>query len=92
MRRPRAMLRIEKSEIDGIATVRLEGKLLAPWLQEFKALFEDGTPIQSMRLDLKHVDYVDAASLEVLCALRRQGLLIVAASAFVADLLDQSNS
>jgi anti-anti-sigma regulatory factor len=85
------MLRIEKTEVDGITTVRLEGKLLAPWLHEFKTLFEDGTPIESMRLNLKDVDYVDAASLQVLSLLRRRGLLIVASTAFVAYLLEQSN-
>ena len=86
------MLRIEKTVVDGISTIRLEGKLLAPWLDEFKALFQGGTPIRSMRLNLKDVDYIDAAGLEVLSALRRQGLLIIASSAFVAKLLDQSKS
>lgn len=85
------MLRIETTEVDGITTVRLEGKLLAPWLHEFKPLFEDGTPIQSMRLNLKDVDYIDAACLEVLAALRSRGLRIVACTAFVANLLHQSN-
>ena len=87
-----AMLRIEKSDVEGISTVRLEGKLLAPWLPEFTALFEDGTPIHRMRLNLKDVDYIDAAGLEVLSRLRRRGLLIVASSAFVAKLLDQSKT
>lgn len=87
-----AMLRIERTEVDGISTVRLEGKLLAPWLHEFKALFEGDTPIPSMRLNLKDVDYIDAAGLELLSALRRQGLLIVASSAFVAKLLDHSKT
>jgi anti-anti-sigma factor len=86
------MLRIEKTVVDGICTVRLEGKLLAPWLSEFKALFSDGAQIHTMRLNLKDVDYVDAAGLKVLSALRRQGLVIVAASAFVANLLDRSSS
>ena len=86
------MLRIETTEVDGISTVRLEGKLLAPWLHEFKALFEGNTPIPSMRLNLKDVDYIDAAGLELLSALRSQGLLIVASSAFVAKLLDHSKT
>jgi anti-anti-sigma factor len=87
---PKTMLRIEKTETDGILTVRLEGKLLAPWLHEFKALFESDTPIPSMRLNLKDVDFIDAAGLELLSVLRRQGLLIVASSAFVAKLLDHT--
>src|SRR5207248_2626343 len=77
-----AMLRIERTEVDGISTVRLEGKLLAPWLHEFKALFAGDTPISRMRLNLKDVDFIDAAGVELLSALRRQGLLIVASSAF----------
>jgi len=86
------MLRIEKTEIGGISTVRLEGKLLAPWLGEFRALFEGDTPIHAMRLNLKDVDYIDAAGLELISTLRSQGLLIVASSAFVAQLLDHPKS
>ena len=86
------MLRIEKTETAGIATLRLEGKLMAPWLPEFEALFAGGTPIQHMRLNLEEVDYIDAAGIELLSTLRRQGLLIAASSPFVARLLDQSTS
>jgi anti-anti-sigma regulatory factor len=84
------MLRIEKTDADGISTVRLEGKLLAPWLREFQALFEGTTPLHSMRLNLKDVDYIDAAGVKLVSALRRQGVQIVASSAFVAKLLDES--
>ncbi len=86
------MLRIEKTEAAGISTLRLEGKLMAPWLPEFKALFNGGTPIERMRLNLEEVDYIDAESIELLSILRRQGMLIVASSPFVAQLLDQSTS
>jgi hypothetical protein len=86
------MLRIERTEVGGISTIRLEGKLLTPWLHEFKAQFEGDTPIDAMRLNLRDVDYIDAAGLELLSTLRRQGLQIVASSAFVAQLLDQSKS
>ncbi len=86
------MLRIETTEVNGICTVRLSGKLLTPWLHEFKALFEGDTPIHAMRLNLIDVDYIDAAGLDLLSTLRRQGLQIVAASVFVADLLDHSKS
>jgi hypothetical protein len=85
------MLRIEKTEANGICTVRLEGKLLSPWLPEFVALFEDGAPLGATHLNLKDVEFVDAASLKVLTALRRRGLRIVACSAFVTKLLDQSS-
>ena len=88
--KPNAMLRMDKTEANGICTVRLEGKLLSPWLHEFMAFFEDGTSLDATHLNLKDVEYVDAASLEVLAALRRRGLRIVACSAFVAKLLDQS--
>ena len=84
------MLRIEKTEADGISTVRLEGKLLAPWLGEFNSLFEESVPLGSMRLNLQDVNYIDAAGLELLRGLRRRGLQIVASSAFVAELLERS--
>jgi anti-anti-sigma regulatory factor len=84
------MLRIERIDADGIFTVRLEGKLLAPWLGEFQALFEGARPLHSIRLNLEHVDYIDAAGVKLVSTLRRQGVQIVASSAFVARLLDES--
>ena len=84
------MLRIEKTKADGISTVRLEGKLLAPWLGEFNSLFGESVPLGSMHLNLKDVNYIDAAGLELLRGLRRRGLRIVASSAFVAELLERS--
>jgi anti-anti-sigma regulatory factor len=43
-------------------------------------------------LNLKDVDYIDAAGVKLISALRRQGVQIVASSAFVAKLLDESKS
>ncbi|HEY2464580.1 MAG TPA: hypothetical protein VGI32_11005 [Steroidobacteraceae bacterium] len=86
------MLRIERTEANGISTVRLEGKLLAPWLREFQAQFEGATPLHSMRLNLKDVDYVDAAGVKLVSALRDHGVQIIAVSAFVAKLLDESHA
>jgi anti-anti-sigma regulatory factor len=84
------MLRIETTDANGISTVRLQGKLLTPWLREFQVLFEGTTPLHSMRLNLKDVDYIDSAGVKLVSALRRRGVQIVASSDFVATLLDAS--
>ena len=80
------MLRISQLETDGIVTLHLEGKLLAPWVAEVEALLPRGGSDRS-RVDLADVSFVDRAGAELLLDLRRRGVLLVGCSQFVAELL-----
>jgi hypothetical protein len=67
--------------------VRLEGKLLEPWVEELRSLFAGLEAGALPALDLSGLSFVDRPGLEVLQRLERQGVRIKACSPFVAELL-----
>jgi anti-anti-sigma regulatory factor len=69
-------------------TLKLEGKLLAPWIGEFEISCRDvlATPSQ-VCLDLRDLTFVDAAGARFLAALIRDGALVTGCSGFVAEML-----
>jgi ABC-type transporter Mla MlaB component len=79
------MLRITRTTTpDDTTLLRLEGKLLAPWVPEVQGQCERA---YAVRLDLAQVSYVDGTGLALLIDLRRRGAPIVACSGFVSELL-----
>lgn len=73
-------------------TIKLEGKLLEPWVGEvLRALTESNGQPSRIRVDLSAVTYVDVAGTQLLRDLIRQGIGIAACSAFVAELLRNGN-
>ncbi len=81
------MLRITRSaHFDG-RTVKLEGKLLEPWVDEVRQLFvaSDGAPFP--RLDLAGLAFVDAAGARLLRELVTNGVQIESCAPYVAELL-----
>ncbi len=75
-------------ENDTTRTLKLEGKLQGPWVQEFKSACDEAEPLPlCLRLDLASVSFVDAAGVDCLQELIREGVPVVACSAFVASLL-----
>ena len=82
------MLRITRIENGAGATLRLEGSLLGPWVQELSDACS-GKPglVPANSLDLAGVTFVDAAGTRLLRDLITQGIEIAACSRFVAELL-----
>ena len=83
------MLRITHAPgCDSVLTLRLEGKLLGPWVQEL-ARSCDGLscPRDCVRLDLSAVTFVDAPGLALLHDLLGRGVTLAACSGLVAELL-----
>ena len=77
------MLRITRIlEPHSAPTLRLEGKLLEPWIEELLQEYADG-----IRLDLSAVTFVDTAGAMLLRQLIERGTEIVACSGYVAELL-----
>ncbi|HTU27494.1 MAG TPA: hypothetical protein VMF30_18945 [Pirellulales bacterium] len=83
------MLRITRIERAGAAPViKLEGKLLAPWVDELLQACDARDPAGNPpSLDLSALSYADAAGTAVLRALRDRHVTIVAGSGYVAELL-----
>lgn len=81
------MLRIDSTEIDGVLVIRMEGRLLAPWVHELRQLIEAHYGCGRLRLDLSALNYADPDGVDVLEAARRNGTEIFGATPFVAELL-----
>jgi hypothetical protein len=83
------MLRITRIEgTHPTQTIRLEGKLLWPWVDEVHKACASGTdPAGRASLDLSALTFVDAAGEELLRELIGQGIEVVACSNYVAELL-----
>jgi hypothetical protein len=72
-------------------TIKLEGKLLGPWVDEVRKACAAGTDIPSrISLDLSAVSFVDAAGEGLLRDLLGRGIEVVASSSYVAELLRSS--
>jgi anti-anti-sigma regulatory factor len=69
-------------------TLKLEGKLLAPWIDEFEAACREAfeNPNQ-VCLDLRDLTFVDEVGTRFLASLIRDGAQVVICSRFVAEML-----
>jgi anti-anti-sigma regulatory factor len=86
------MLRITRIPGTSTTTLKVEGKLLAPWLDEFQTAVSNDSSTVPISLDLSGVTFVDTAGLEVLAAMIRRGLVVSSCSNFVAALLQTVKS
>jgi ABC-type transporter Mla MlaB component len=84
------MLMITRFEGNDLTrTIKLEGKLLAPWMSELEAACGESraTP-ERVYLDLCDLMFVDAAGARFLADLIRDGATVIACSGFVAEMLE----
>ncbi len=84
------MLMITRSEGSDLThTLKLEGKLLAPWIGELEsACGESPVTPASVCLDLRDLTFIDAAGARFLASLIRDGARVIACSGFVAAMLN----
>jgi ABC-type transporter Mla MlaB component len=69
-------------------TLKLEGELLEPWVSSVRdACAPQGCRSEPLCLDLAAVTYVDAAGVQLLRDLLRDGIEIAACSSFLTALL-----
>ena len=83
------MLRITHAHgHESISTLRLEGKLLGPWVAELaRSCDELPCPPNAVRLDLSAVTFVDGPGVALLRDLLGRGVTLAACSGLVAELL-----
>ncbi len=85
------MLRIVRldSEADGsISTLKLEGKLVGPWVGELKRTCEElHAPPSGLALNLSAVTFIDSAGVQLLGDLMHRGATIYGCRGFIAELL-----
>jgi ABC-type transporter Mla MlaB component len=78
--------RLDANDRKGI--LKLEGKLLAPWIGELQtACRENFVKPSQVILDLRGVTFVDAEGTRFLASLIRDGAQVIGCSGFVAEML-----
>lgn len=82
------MLRITRTASGSAApAVKLEGKLLEPWIEELAGLFPPGDSEPLPRLDLASLTFVDTAGSQFLQDLIGRGVRIESCAPYIAELL-----
>lgn len=82
------MLRITRVDSEEGAIVRLEGRLVGPWVSELRSFVAAHADGVTRRLDIAGLDFVDRDGAELLIELRATGAEIVSARPYVAELLE----
>jgi anti-anti-sigma regulatory factor len=85
------MLRISSIPTDPGITLKLEGTLMGPWIDELNNAFASAGYEQSVTLDLGDLTFVDAAGTDALIDILRRGARVAACSRFVAELLSEAH-
>jgi hypothetical protein len=87
------MLRITRTGgSTAVETLKLEGKLLAPWVGEVEdASAVAGGPSRRLCLDLSALTFADAAGIRLLRALHRRGITIAVCPDLIRELLHEEN-
>jgi anti-anti-sigma regulatory factor len=82
------VLRITRLHQNGTLLLKLEGKLLAPWAGELRALVpDDPEAARHTQLDLREVSFIDAAGTQLLRELIARGVALQSTSRFVDQVL-----
>jgi ABC-type transporter Mla MlaB component len=85
--------RVDDGASGSIPTLKLEGKLLGPWVDELSRACEElQTPPSCLHLNLSAVTFIDSVGIKLLDDLIRRGATVVGCSGFIADLLNGSRS
>jgi hypothetical protein len=76
-----------------ISTLKLEGKIIGPWVDELSRACEElATRPSDLHLNLSAVTFIDPAGINLLSDLIRRGATISACSGFVEELLRRNPS
>ena len=81
------MLRISRSESAGVTVLRLEGKLLEPWLDTLQQAIAAADSKNAVQLDLSALSFTDPSGALLLATLERRGIALHGVSPLVAGLM-----
>jgi outer membrane protein len=85
------MLRIYIDRSPESTTLRLEGKLAGPWVNELEHCWQDvlATPRKSLRVDLHDVTFVAAEGKALLARMHKQGVELIAAGPMTRSIVEE---
>lgn len=89
------MLRIHTERNPDGVTLRLEGKLVQPWVDELARawtnLAADRPAPHPLRIDLRGVSFVDSRGRTMLAFLRHQGCELAGSGPYITALIEEIN-
>ena len=85
------MLRITPVELNGRSSLKLEGKLSGPWVDETEGCWSKMERPRSAQvgINLHDVSYADDRGKDLLLLMEREGASLIGASEFLRNLLDE---
>ncbi len=85
------MLRITTSDIGENVTLKLEGKLSGPWVEEFERCWHMSSDIykKGLVVDLSGVTFVDPAGKKLLCSISSGGAQLIGSGLMPKSLIDE---
>ena len=86
------MLRITVQKGSGPVTLKLEGKLAGPWVEELKDVWRPGTAAEAVLVDLSDASFVDASGKDLLAQMWQGGADFVADSPLMKQVIEEVTS
>lgn len=87
------MLRIHVEHSPRLTTIRLEGKLVDPWVDELVQVWADLSAFPrvdlAFRVDLDAVSFIDESGKSVLCVLWMAGCELHGAGTFISSVIEE---
>lgn len=85
------MLRISTEQVGTSTTIKLEGRLSGPWVDEFELTWfrlADSPPTQIV-IDISEISFADAEAVKLLQWMCRQGAALKGSGCMCADLVER---
>jgi anti-anti-sigma regulatory factor len=85
------VLRITSQSTTDFLTVKLEGTLKGPWVDELQQAWSastDKSPRKPVKADLAGVTFMDAKGCELILQMQKAGVILEGASPFLRHVLD----
>ena len=85
------MLRVTTTSQNQTITLKLEGKLAGPWVQEVTRVWDDTaqSPRSDYVVDLWSVTFIDIPGQALLATMSRQGAQLIAADCLTRNIVDE---
>jgi anti-anti-sigma regulatory factor len=85
------MLKVTTTDQNQTVTLKLEGKLVGPWVQEVTRVWDDTarTPRGGYVIDLRSVTFIDSPGRALLATMSRHGAQLIATDCLTRNIVDE---
>jgi len=85
------MLKVTTTNQNQTVTLKLEGKLVGPWVQEVTRVWDNTarTPRGGTVIDLRSVTFIDSPGKALLATMSRDGARLVATDCLTRNIVDE---